>query len=55
MEPVDLREFRVVGGKLVANLPPEPVADLPEPEDKPSRKAALSRNDEEDVAWRMWD
>jgi hypothetical protein len=55
MEPVDLREFRVVDGKLVANLPPEPVAALPEPEDKPSCKAALSRNEDEDVGWRMWD
>jgi hypothetical protein len=48
----DLRAFKVVSGKLVANLPPEPVADLPEPEEGPSRK---TRNDEEDVGWRQWD
>jgi hypothetical protein len=52
MELVDLRAFKVVSGKLVANLPPEPVADLPEPEDEPSRN---SRGDEEDVGWRQWD
>ena len=52
MELVDLRSFKVVAGKLVANLPPEPVAALPEPEEEPSRKP---RNDEEDVGWRPWD
>ncbi len=49
---VDLRAFKVVDGKLVANLPPEPVAALPEPEEEPSRRP---RNDEEDVGWRQWD
>ncbi len=53
MELVDLRSFKVVAGKLAANLPPEPVAALPEPEEGPSRKP---RNDEEDdVGWRPWD
>ena len=52
---VDLRAFKVVGGKLVANLPPEPVADLPEPKEGPSRRPPGSDNDEEDVGWRPWD
>ena len=52
MELVDLRAFKVVSGKLVANLPPEPVVALPEPEDEPSRKSC---GDEEEVGWRQWD